>query len=132
MASAFDQLHADVQRWIWSQGWASLRPIQEESIRALADRTHDTLIAAPTASGKTEAALLPILSDLAHNRQDGLRVLYIAPLRALINDQARRIESMCDTTQLRFQPWHGDIHRGRSGFWRQPAHVLLITPESLE
>lgn len=129
---AFEQLDAGVQRWIWQQGWASLRPIQAQSIQALQDRSHDTLIAAPTASGKTEAALLPILSDLARTRPQGLSLLYIAPLRALINDQARRIESLCETTQLSFQPWHGDIHKGRAGFWKKPANVLLITPESLE
>jgi len=132
VSTAFELLHADIQRWIWQQGWASLRPIQEQAIQALQDRTTDTLIAAPTASGKTEAALLPILSDLARTQHDGLGVLYIAPLRALINDQARRIESMCECAHLYFQPWHGDIHRGRAGFWRKPAHVLLITPESLE
>lgn len=132
MPRAFEQLHPDVQRWVWSQGWASLRPIQEQAINALQDRATDTLIAAPTASGKTEAALLPIFTDLANAHPDGLSLLYIAPLRALINDQARRIESMCELTRMRFQPWHGDIHRGRAGFWRKPAQVLLITPESLE
>jgi ATP-dependent Lhr-like helicase len=132
MPSPFERLHPDVQRWVWGQGWASLRPIQERAIEAMQDRAADTLIAAPTASGKTEAALLPIFTDLATTRPDGLSVLYIAPLRALINDQARRIESMCELTQMRFQPWHGDIHRGRAGFWRKPAQVLLITPESLE
>lgn len=130
--AAFARLHPGLQRWIWQQGWRSLRDIQVEAIGPVLARQTDIVISAPTASGKTEAALLPILSDIAAFEGPGLRCLYIAPLRALINDQTRRIETMCGSVDLTFQPWHGDITAGRTRFWKAPANVLLITPESLE
>jgi ATP-dependent helicase Lhr and Lhr-like helicase len=88
--AAFDLLHEGVRRWIWEQGWEELREIQERSVPVLLDGGRDAIIAAATASGKTEAAFLPIVSRLARlaeeGRCEGVGALYVSPLRALIND----------------------------------------------
>ena len=128
----FDLLHPGVQRWVWLQGWPSLRRIQAQAIPKVLARDHDVVISAPTAGGKTEAAFLPILSDLAQQEGSGLRCICISPLRALINDQTRRLSSLAEAVDLRVQPWHGDVSAGRADFWKRPAEVLITTPESLE
>ncbi|TDR38429.1 ATP-dependent Lhr-like helicase [Tahibacter aquaticus] len=125
-------LHPGVLKWIHARGWRTLRNIQEQAIAPILDRQSDVLISAPTAGGKTEAAFLPIVSSLAGNPPRGVGCICISPLRALISDQARRLESLCEATGLRVQPWHGDVTAGKQQFWKSPAEILLITPESLE
>lgn len=88
---------------------------------------------APTASGKTEAALLPIASRLIEQGGQGVGCLYIAPLKALINDQFPRAEDLFGKSGIQVMPWHGEIPQSRKDkFLRQANGVLLITPESLE
>jgi len=130
--SPFEQLHPAVQRWVWNQGWGSLRPVQDAAIPVVMAGQSDVLITAPTAGGKTEAAFLPILSTLIGREDGGLAVLCVSPLRALITDQARRLESLCEATELTVQAWHSDVSKGKAAFWKRPTDVLLITPESLE
>jgi len=135
-SQAFQALHPRIQRWIWRQGWQALRPTQERAIPALLSGDRDVIVAAATAGGKTEAALLPILSRLlpAANGEkcEGL-TLYIAPLKALINDQYRRLELMTEGLEIPVVPWHGDIaQKQKHSFLKAPYGVLLITPESLE
>lgn len=135
-SEAFGQLHEKVQRWIWKQGWAELRDIQERSIPLLIGANKDLIIAASTASGKTEAAFLPIVSRLAWDQEDalpGFGAAYISPLRALINDQFGRLESLCEELDIPVVKWHGDVsasvkQRART----KPKGILLITPESVE
>ena len=128
----FEQLHPGVQRWVWQQGWPALRQIQAQAIPLVLGRQSDVVISAPTAGGKTEAAFLPIMTDLAQFEGPGLRCLCVSPLRALINDQTRRLISMAEAVDLRVQPWHGDVSAGRASFWKRPANILITTPESLE
>ncbi len=130
--SAFEHLHPSVQQWVWEQGWRALRPVQEKAIPAVLARQRDVLIMAPTAGGKTEAAFLPAVSHVLSSPAEGLRILCVSPLRALISDQARRLETLGDTCGIKVQPWHGDVSRGKTTFWKKPAEILLITPESLE
>ena len=89
-------LDARIQRWVWSKGWTALRDAQELAIPVLLDARQDVIISAATASGKTEAAFLPILSQLARNGEEMGVVLYISPLKALINDQWGRLEPLCE------------------------------------
>ena len=135
-SSAFDLLAEPVRRWIWDQRWMELRDIQEQAISGLLGRgdDRDLIITAPTAGGKTEAAFLPLLSAaLTEPSQRGFDLLYIAPLRALINDQTRRMEDLCEYVGLPVHPWHGDVSQGvKTRARRNPKGVLLITPESLE
>jgi len=127
-----DRLHPSVLRWVHAQGWRALRDVQAKAIAPILEGASDVLIAAPTAGGKTEAAFLPIVSSLATSPPRGVGCLCLSPLRALISDQARRLEGLCASAGLRVQPWHSDVTAGKQAFWKDPAEILLITPESLE
>jgi ATP-dependent Lhr-like helicase len=125
-------LEERIQRWVWSKGWTGLRDAQERAIPVLLEAQRDVIISAATASGKTEAAFLPILSRLVRNEEMGV-ALYISPLKALINDQWGRLDQLCEEIQVPVVPWHGDISQTRKRqFRKSPQGVLLITPESLE
>jgi ATP-dependent Lhr-like helicase len=131
-SNAFGQLSRAMQRWIWDQGWNELRDIQEMAVAPILAR-EDVIISAATASGKTEAAFLPILTAVEPVAGAELAVLCVSPLKALINDQELRIRSMCERIDAEVTPWHGDIAASRKArLRRNPAGVLLITPESLE
>ena len=133
-SSAFDLLAEPVRRWIWDQGWTELHDIQERAITTLLNGDRDLVIAAPTAGGKTEAAFLPLISSvLTTPEPKGFDLVYVAPLRALINDQLGRMEDLCAQAELPIYPWHGDISQGvKSRARKNPRGVLMITPESLE
>ena len=130
---AFALLHPGVQRAIWEMGWKELRPIQAEAIHLLLEGNGHALICASTASGKTEAAFLPIISRLAEGKQDSIRAIYIGPLKALINDQFNRLDRLCERLELPVHRWHGDVSVShKQALRRNPGGILLITPESLE
>lgn len=133
-SSAFDLLHPTVQRWIWQNRWTELRGAQERAAEPiLAGR--DVLIAAATASGKTEAAFLPICSVLAGDPEpaSGVQAVYISPLKALINDQYGRLDQLCEHLEIPVHRWHGDVPGSRKArVLTSPSGLLLITPESLE
>jgi ATP-dependent Lhr-like helicase len=132
-STSFDLLHPAIQRWIWQQGWTSLRDIQEQAITPILAGDTDVLIGSATASGKTEAAFLPIASVLANQPLEGVSALCISPLKALINDQHRRLELLLACVDLPVHRWHGDVSSGRKrDVLRNPSGALLITPESLE
>lgn len=114
------------------QGWASLREIQSRTILDVVRSPADILVAASTAAGKTEAAFLPVLSEVADD-ESGLSVLYVAPLKALINDQFGRLELLCDRLELPLIRWHGDAPAAaKTKLIKRPRGVALITPESIE
>ncbi len=128
----FDLLHPTVQRWIYKQGWEDLRQIQKEAIGPILSGETDLVISAPTAGGKTEAAFLPACTAIADGT-DGFGILYISPLKALINDQYRRLESLCEMLDMRVTSWHGDSPQSAKRAAKQlPEGIVLITPESLE
>lgn len=133
---AFDLLHPGVQRWIWEQNWRELRDIQERAIPSLLDGQRDLIISASTASGKTEAAFLPIVSRLASEERapgSGFAAIYVSPLRALINDQFGRLESLCEALEMPVTRWHGDVAASVKARARaRPGGIVLTTPESLE
>lgn len=133
-SAAFERLHPRVQRWAWEQHWRELRDAQEAAIPLILDGRRDVLIAAATASGKTEAAFLPICSGLVDDPPAaGFGAVYVGPLKALINDQHARLEQMCETLGVPVHRWHGDVAAGRKRTaLDHPAGLLLITPESLE
>ncbi len=133
-SKAFDLLAEPIRRWIWLKGWTALRDIQERAIPHLINGDDDLIIAAATAGGKTEAAFLPLISR-AHTAAEGegFDLVYVGPLRALINDQFRRLEDLCETLEMPVHPWHGDIAQGvKARARKNPRGILLITPESLE
>jgi len=129
----FNLLHKDVQRWIWAQNWTELRDIQERAIKPILSANCDVIISASTAAGKTEAAFLPSCSRITETNPEGVGILYISPLKALINDQFRRLQDLCDALCLPVTPWHGDVLRSvKDKQKKNPSGIILITPESLE
>lgn len=133
---AFDKLSRPVQKWIRNQGWSELRDIQSRTIHAVLDGTNDIIIAAETAAGKTEAAFLPLISkilDVDTSAETGFDIVYIGPLKALINDQHKRLKDICYETDIQITPWHGDISSSiKTKARKNPDGIVLITPESLE
>ncbi|HEX3656751.1 MAG TPA: DEAD/DEAH box helicase [Pirellulales bacterium] len=131
--SAFTLLAAPIQRILWQMGWNELRPIQAEAIPAILHGTGDLIISAQTASGKTEAAFLPILSRIFEARRDSVQAVYVSPLKALINDQFGRLEDLCKFAEIAVHRWHGDVPASKKRqLVERPSGILLITPESLE
>lgn len=129
----FDRLHPSVQHHVVnSLGWHELRPLQEDAVDPILDGTSCLLIA-PTAGGKTEAAILPVLSKMTSEQWQGLSVLYVCPIRALLNNLEERLSFYCSLLGRRCGLWHGDVGQAsRAGILRAPPDILLTTPESLE
>jgi ATP-dependent helicase Lhr and Lhr-like helicase len=133
MSAAFARLHPKIQEAVWNQHWDELRPLQVDAIQAVLDSNDHLILASATASGKTEAVFLPILSQLAAEPVDSVQALYISPLKALINDQFRRLEDLCAYAEIPVHRWHGDVSAtDKQHLRKSPGGVLLITPESLE
>ena len=129
---AFDLLSEPIRRYIRDRRWEALRPIQAAAIQHILASDDNFILASRTASGKTEAAFLPILSKVDF-REPGVRVLYISPLIALINDQFQRIEQLCENLDVRVTKWHGEASRAdKKTLVQQPEGIVLMTPESLE
>nr|WP_291980663.1 DEAD/DEAH box helicase [Luteitalea sp.] len=115
-----------------SLGWASLRPFQQDAIAPLVAGQH-ALLLAPTAGGKTEAAMFPLFSRMLAEDWQGLSVLYVCPLRALLNNLHPRLEHYGRLFGRRVELWHGDVgDSSRRRIVTDPPDVLLTTPESLE
>ena len=133
MSEAFARLHPAVQHHVVnSLGWRSLRPLQEQAIAPVLEGKH-ALLGAPTAGGKTEAALFPLLSRMVEQRWPGLSVLYVCPLRALLNNLHPRVEGYCELLGHRAAIWHGDVgDADRKRILADPPDLLLTTPESIE
>ncbi len=131
--SVFARFAPRLQQAIVSRlGWSSLRPVQEEAGAALLPGDN-AIILAPTAGGKTEAAVFPVLSQLADDEPHGVGALYVAPIKALLNNQADRLGLYTEMIGLRSFTWHGDTpDHSRRQFLKEPAQLLMTTPESLE
>jgi ATP-dependent helicase Lhr and Lhr-like helicase len=131
--SGFDALHPAVQYHIVnSLGWPELRPLQEQSVGPILRQNHALLIA-PTAGGKTEAAMLPVLSRMLSEEWSGISVLYICPIKALLNNLEARLSHLAGLLGRSVQLWHGDIAAGeKARTSRELPDILLTTPESLE
>ncbi len=129
----FYRLAPFLQEYIYRHQWTELREIQVLACGVLFDTADHLLLAAGTASGKTEAAFLPILTDLDQRPPTSIAVLYIGPTKALINDQFYRLEGLLAEAEIPLWAWHGDIaaHRKKK-MLQNPSGILQITPESLE
>lgn len=122
-----------IQDYIYSRGWETLRPLQTAAAQVIFATDDNLLLSASTASGKTEAAFFPILTDLAENPADSIACLYIAPLKALINDQYDRLKDICEDSDVPVWRYHGDVSASQKRkMFKRPQGVLQITPESLE
>ncbi len=133
MSSAGTGLHPGVEHHVVNTlGWPDLRPLQRDSVEPVR-RGDDCLLLAPTAGGKTEAAFFPLLSQMADDEWRGLSVLYVTPLRALLNNLHPRLTGYASWVGRTVGLWHGDTPAGeRRRLLADPPDVLLTTPESLE
>ncbi|GAA3850638.1 DEAD/DEAH box helicase [Saccharothrix violaceirubra] len=133
MTDGSDDLHPTLAHHIVNTlGWRSMRPLQSAAVRPLVTGD-DALLLAPTAGGKTEAACFPLLSAMERHRWTGLSVVYVCPLKALLNNLLPRLESYASWLGRRAALWHGDTtSSARRGILREPPDILLTTPESLE
>lgn len=133
MGSNYFSLSEKVQNGISDKlKWNSLTQIQEETIPQILDGCNCILIA-QTAGGKTEAAFLPILSIIDNERLDPISVIYVSPIRALLNNQESRLKKLGKFIGVDAFKWHGEVDRtGKKNFKIEPKHILATTPESLE
>lgn len=131
--SNFERLHSAIQYHIVnSLGWRELRPFQDAVIPSILDGQH-LIVLAPTAGGKTEAAFFPLVSRMLTEGWNGLSVLYLCPIKALLNNLDVRLQRYCTLLGRRSSLWHGDVTTSsRRKILREPPDVLLTTPESLE
>lgn len=128
----FELLSEPVRRYVRDKRWEVLRPIQLAAIGKVMGSDENLILASRTASGKTEAAFLPILSKVNFT-SPGVKVLYISPLIALINDQFNRVEELCEYLDVKVTKWHGEASKGQKDkLTKNPEGVVLITPESIE
>jgi ATP-dependent helicase Lhr and Lhr-like helicase len=134
ISDPFSRLAPFIQTYIYQKRWTDLRDIQKAAIPAILDTNDHVLIMSGTASGKTEAALLPVLTLLEQSPAQSVGVLYIGPLKALINDQFERLQGLLqEKTDIPIQGWHGDIpYHQKKRFLQRPRGILQITPESME
>ena len=132
MTDSYSLLNRDLKKYIYEKGRTSLTKIQDAAIKQIYKTDNNLILAAPTASGKTEAAFLPAISK-AEDIDKKLRILYISPLIALINDQFKRITDLCKDLGIAVTSWHSESSVAKKeSLIKNPSGILLITPESLE
>jgi len=131
--TAFERYAPFIQEYIYRKNWADLREVQVEACDAILDSDNHVIIASGTASGKTEAAFFPILTVLDQKPPKSIGVMYIGPLKALINDQFERLSGLLEESNIPVWPWHGDISQSlKKRALKEARGILQITPESLE
>lgn len=129
----FSRFPPFVREYIYSHSWESLRDVQMAAAHTLLEGEHHLLLTSGTASGKTEAAFFPILTKLYESPAHSVAVLYIAPLKSLINDQFGRMEELLVESGVPVTHWHGDVAAShKKKLLETPSGILQITPESLE
>lgn len=129
----FYRLAPFIKEFIYKNRWENLREAQVDACRVLFDTPYHLLIASGTASGKTEAAFFPALTELYERPSNSVGILYIAPLKALINDQFTRLNDLLREGNIPVWHWHGDVPQAdKTKLMQNPSGVLQITPESLE
>lgn len=131
--SVFESYSPFIREYIYSHGWEALSPIQVAAAEAVFGTDSNLLLPSQTASGKTEAAFFPVLSEIYEDMPESVGVLYIAPLKSLINDQFGRITELCEDAGIPVYHWHGDVAAShKQKVMKTPRGILQITPESLE
>ena len=125
----FESFAPFIRDYIYTRGWQSLHPIQIGAAEAIFSGDENVLLTSSTASGKTEAALFPALSEIWEDEPESVGILYIAPLKCLINDQFERVEELCRDTDIPVCRWHGDVGVGaKARYLKNPRGILQITP----
>ncbi len=122
-----------IRDYIYRNKWEELRGIQVAAAEIIFDTDDDLLLTSGTASGKTEAAFLPVLTELWEEPSHSVGALYVSPLKALINDQFERLEELLEEADIPVTKWHGDASPTlKKKLIQNPRGVMQTTPESLE
>ena len=133
MSDTYSKLAPFIQEYIYKNNWTELRPVQTAACKVIFETDAHLLIAAGTASGKTEAAFLPVLTHLYEKPANTIGAIYIGPIKALINDQFERLSDLLREADIPVYHWHGDVSQSRKKqLVKTPSGILQITPESLE
>lgn len=129
----FSRFPEYIQSYIYENSWNSLRDVQIAAADSIFNSENNLLLSSSTASGKTEAAFFPILTLLRENPSNSISVIYIAPIKSLINDQFERLDNLLEESEIPVFHWHGDVSPShKKKLLEKPLGVLQITPESLE
>ncbi len=132
-ANAFNRLAPFIKEYIYRHKWSELRDLQVRACEVIFETDSHLVLSAGTASGKTEAAFLPILTLLDEDPSESVGVLYIGPTKALINDQFYRLEGLLEEAHIPVTAWHGDASASKKKkLLQNPQGILQITPESIE
>lgn len=127
----YQGLSRQLRKFIYEKGWRDFTPIQKGALKYSKASNDNLILVAPTASGKTEAAFLPAIDSSLG--KEGLKIIYISPLIALINDQFQRISQLCQDLEFPITSWHSESSaRAKARLLKNPQGILLITPESIE
>ena len=110
----YNMLKKEIRRYIYDQKWQQFTKIQDHSIKLYSESEDNLILIAPTASGKTEAAFLPAINSI-ENWEEGIKIVYISPLIALINDQFNRISELCKYMEITVTRWHGEYLKESQG-----------------
>ncbi len=131
--NVFNRLAPFIQDFIYQNKWEELRGIQVASCEVIFDSDDNLLLSSGTASGKTEAAFLPALTEIYNKPSKTVGIMYISPLKALINDQFKRLEQLLVDSNIPVCKWHGDASMTKkNALIKNPEGLIQITPESLE
>ncbi len=129
----FERFPDFIKEFIYSNSWEELRAVQIAAAKTIFESDNDLLLTSSTASGKTEAAFFPIITELYYDPPASIGALYIAPLKSLINDQFERIDTLLEESGIKVTHWHGDVAAShKKKLLTKPEGILQITPESLE
>ena len=129
----FERFPSFIREYVYSHSWDTLRQVQIEAAKTILDSENNLLLTSSTASGKTEAVFFPIITKICEKHSSGISVLYIAPLKSLINDQFLRIDDLLKESGIKVTHWHGDVSASqKKKLLQNPEGILQITPESLE
>jgi ATP-dependent Lhr-like helicase len=129
----YNQLSPFIKDFIYRENWTDLRDIQNAACEVIFGTECHLLLSSETASGKTEAAFLPTITMLHNKPSESVGILYISPLKALINDQFERLEKLLREAKIPVTKWHGDANSSaKARLVQNPKGILQITPESLE
>lgn len=131
--TAYERLAPFIQEYIYRHKWEEMREVQVAACEVIFDTNANLLLSSGTASGKTEAAFLPALTELYNKPNSSVGILYISPLKALINDQFIRLNELCEDAHIAVTKWHGDVDQNvKNKLVQHPTGILQTTPESLE
>ena len=133
MIDRFRELPWFLKEYVYENRWSGFRDVQVKAFDVLFGGDDHLLISSGTSSGKTEAAMFPVVSSLYNNRPCSVGALYVGPLKALIDDQFSRLTPMLKDSYITVTGWHGDVSReARNRLIDNPSGILQITPESLQ